>query len=94
MISRIAARAKEDIGKERIQKGMRIAASAVKQKDCIIGMARGVAVRRTKREVMQLEFGERFTGPEAEIFENRRVFHRWPGGGGGGLREGPAGRSG
>ena len=53
------ARSEKHIGKERIQQRVRVAARPVQQQNRVVHVARGVAVRRSQRKVMQTQLGQR-----------------------------------
>ena len=61
------AGAEEDVGEDGIEEGVGVAAGAVEEKDGVVDVAGGVAVRGAEGEVVELEFGEGFAGAEVEV---------------------------
>ena len=70
---------------------MGVAAGAVEEKDAIIGVPGGVAVRLAEGEVVKLQLGEGFAGAEAEVLNDVSAVLSGPLGGSG-LRVGGDGR--
>src|ERR1700742_3758299 len=52
------ARSEENVGENRIEKWMAIAASAMQKKDGIVDVAGRVAMRTPQRKVSELQFGQ------------------------------------
>ena len=71
----------------------------MQQKDGVVHVTCGVAMRSTEREVVEIELGKRFAGAEAEVMRDVETVFDGPfgggrgglgssGGGGGGLGDG------
>ena len=100
-VERLAG-AEEDVGEDGIEERVGVAAGAVEEKDGVVDVAGGVAVRGAEGEVVELEFGEGFAGAEVEVVGDvvagragvggrgcgRGEALTWSGRGGGGGEEG------
>ena len=67
----------EDVGEDGVQQRVALATGAVQQKDGVIHVAGGIAMRSTEREVVESELGKRFASAEAEVMRDvELVFDR------------------
>jgi hypothetical protein len=65
-VERLAG-AEENIGKDRIEQGMGVAARSMEKQDSVVRVSCGIPVGLAERKIVQLQVGERFADPEAEI---------------------------
>ena len=74
------AGAEEDVGEDRIEERVSVAAGAVEEENGVVCVAGSVAVWGAEGEVVELEFGEGFAGAEAEVLDDVSAVLGGPGG--------------
>ena len=72
------AGAEEDVGEDRVEEGVSVAAGAVEEEDGVIDVAGGVAVRRAEGEVVEFELRDGLAGAEVEVRDDVGAVLRGP----------------
>ena len=61
---------KKHVGKDRVEQGMGIPARSMEQQDRVIGVAGCIAMRLTKREVVEFQLRDGFAAAEVEVLDD------------------------